>query len=136
MVVEEETGIKDGDRSSDRVDRYNPSFVQPYRVSINIARFIVNSTELSMPNNYWVIDSAADAFITLHKSDLCSYVEQQIGGVKGFGEKVETAYSKRSLTLTDASGNRITLNDVCYVPSSQDHILSLMKFRRDYKADF
>jgi hypothetical protein len=40
------------------------------------------------------------------------------------------------MTLTDVAGNRLTLYDVCYVPESQDRILSLMKFRREHYADF
>ena len=40
------------------------------------------------------------------------------------------------MTLTDIAGNRLTLHDVCYVPESQDRILSLMKFRREHYADF
>src|SRR5204863_8775248 len=31
----------------------------------------------------------------------------------------------RPCTLTDSAGNRITLNNVCYVPGSEDRILSL-----------
>src|SRR5271170_4983551 len=38
--------------------------------------------------------------------------------------------------LTDSVGRRITLDDVNYVPGSQDRILSMMKFRREHKADF
>ena len=59
-----------------------------------------------------------------------------MGQVKGFGGKLTTALGKGSMTLTDTAGNRLTLHDVCYVPESQDRILSLTKFRREHYADF
>jgi hypothetical protein len=64
------------------------------------------------------------------------FMEQKIGEVKGFDGKLETAHSKGSITLTDSAGRRITLDDVCYAPGSQDRILSTIKFRREHKADF
>ena len=56
--------------------------------------------------------------------------------VKGFGGKLETAQGKGSVMLIDSIDNRVILNDVCYASGSQDHILFLMKFRREHKADF
>src|SRR5271155_2315978 len=87
-------------------------------------------------DNDWIVNSAANAYITPFKSDLRLFVEQKIGEVKGFGGKLETAHGKGSITLTDSVGRRITLDDVYYVPGSQDRILSMMKFRREHKADF
>jgi hypothetical protein len=46
------------------------------------------------------------------------------GGGKNHG-KLTTALVKGSMTLTDTAGNRLTLHDVCYVPESQDRILSM-----------
>jgi hypothetical protein len=57
------------------------------------------------------------------------------GGGKNHG-KLTTALRKGSMTLTDIAGNRLTLHDVCYVPESQDQILSMMKFRREHSAHF
>jgi transposase InsO family protein len=107
-------------------------------MSANVTRFIANSSELTPPrnNNTWVVDSAANAYITPFKSDLRFFVEENIGEVKGFGGRLETALGKGSITLTDVAGNKVTLMDVCYVPSSQDRILSLMKFRREHSVDF
>ena len=106
-------------------------------MSANVTRFIANSSELaSSSNNSWIVDSAANAYITPYKSDLRFFVEENIGEVKGFGGKLEMAQGKGSVTLSDAAGNRVTLLNVCYVPSSQDRILSLMKFRREHLVDF
>ena len=49
---------------------------------------------------------------------------------------MKIAQGKDSVILIDAAGNKIILNDVCYVPGSQDRILFLMKFRREHKAKF
>ena len=61
-----------------------------------------------------------NAYITSFKSDLRLFIEQKVGEIKGFGGKLEIAEGKGSVTLTDAAGNRITLNDVYYIPSNQD----------------
>jgi len=104
-----------------------------------VTRFIdINSTEISPPlgDSDWLIDSAANAYTTPFKSDLLFFIEANIGQVKGFSGKLTTALGKGSMTLTDIAGNRLTLHDVCYVPESQDQILSLMEFRREYHAKF
>ena len=132
-----------GSGSSTRTD-FQPSFVPPlYHYSANtlhmiatVTRFIANSSELTTPSNNWIVDSAANAYITPYKSDLRFFVERLIGEVKGFGGKTQMALGTDSVTLTDATGSRITLKDVCYVPGSEDRILSLMKFRREHKTDF
>jgi transposase InsO family protein len=134
-----------GDKGSSRTE-YQPSYVQdPYHYSANtlnliakVTRFIANTSEITSTsiNSNWIVDSAANAYITPFKTDLRFFIEQKIGQVKGFGGKLETAEGKGSVTLTDVAGNRVTLNDVYYVPDSQDRILSMMKFRREYKADF
>jgi hypothetical protein len=116
--------------------KYDPSYVRPYHNSVNVTRFIANSSQVIPTSNSWVIDSAANAYITPFKSDFRFFIEENIGEVRGYGGKLETAYGKGSVTLTDAAGNRITLNDVCYVPSGQDHIISMMKFRREHHAEF
>src|SRR5437762_9287692 len=41
-----------------------------------------------------------------------------------------------SVTLMNVIGNRFILNNVYYVPENKDRILSMMKFRKDHKADF
>lgn len=127
-------GNQDGS-SLIRTDHYNPSFVQPYQMSASVTRFIANSSNPSVSDEHWIFDTAANVYITPYKSDLCSYVEQYIGDVKGFGGKLEIASGRRSFTLMDPRGNRITLNNVCYVPSSQDHIISFMKLRREHKVN-
>jgi hypothetical protein len=77
----------------------------------------------------WIVDSAANAYITSFKNRLNNYVEfPQTVEVKGFGGKLETAYGKGTITLTDFTGHKFTLRDVVYVPESPDQILSLMKF--------
>ena len=135
-------GGNDENNGSSNSQKYQPSFEHPYSLSTNVlnytanvTRFIANSSEIT-PTDDWLIDSAANAFITPYKSDLRFFVEEKIGQVKGFGGKLETAHGKGSVTLTDSAGNRITLKDVCYVPGSQDRIISLMKFRREHSADF
>ena len=40
------------------------------------------------------------------------------------------------MTLTNFAGTRFILKNVCYVPESQDQILSIMKFRTKHKANF
>ena len=40
------------------------------------------------------------------------------------------------IVFTDASGNCLTLHDVCYVLNSQACIFSLMKFRQEHIASF
>jgi len=137
----------DGHRSrQDRSESYKPNFTYPsYPFSsntinhiINVTRLInVNSTEISHSNNNdWLVDSAANAYCTPYKSDLRSYVETEVGKVKGFGGTLTTAVGKGSMTLIDPRGYRLTLHDVCYCPQSQDRIISLMKFRREHHVDF
>ena len=41
-----------------------------------------------------------------------------------------------SVILTDIFDNRLILNNVCYVSDSEDRIISMMKFRREYKIEF
>src|SRR5204862_7468133 len=48
----------------------------------------------------------------------------------------QDAYSQGSIILTDSRGNEEILEHVVYVPNSPDHILSLMKFRREHSTDF
>ena len=101
-------------------------------------RLIVNSTETEHRDPHaWIVDSAANAYITPFKEKLHNYHEftNQVR-VKGFAGKTELARGTGSITLTDRSGKRITLKDVVYVPESPDQILSLMKLRRERNADF
>jgi hypothetical protein len=71
-----------------------------------------------------------------HKSDLRFFVEKTVGEVKGFDGKAQMALGIGSVALMDATGNRIILHDVCYVPGIENRILSMMKFRKDHKTDF
>jgi hypothetical protein len=103
-----------------------------------VARLIeTNSTEISTtdPDN-WIVDSGANAFITPYKSDLRFYVETKVGKVKGFTGNLMNVVGKGSMTVADPSGNRLTLHNVCYCPSSQYRILSFMKFRREFSLKF
>ena len=106
------------------------------KMVVTVTRFIANSSELTTSSNSWIVDSAANAYITPYKSDLRFFIEKTIGEVKGFGGKKQMALGIGSVTLTDAIGNRLILNNVCYVPGSEDRIISMMKFRREHKTDF
>ena len=104
---------------------------------ITVTHFIANSSELTTSsNNSWIVDSAANAYIMPYKSDLRFFIENAIGEVKGFSGKKQMALGIGSVTLTEATSNRLILNNVCYVPSSEDRIISMMKFRREHKTDF
>jgi hypothetical protein len=136
-----------GSRQS-RSESYQPNFTQPFPYSANTINHIVNVTRFidinsmdtdishSIGDSDWLVDSAANAYTTPFKSDLRFFIEANIGQVKGFGGKLTTARGKGSMTLTDPAGNRLTLHDVCYVPESQDRILSMMKFRIEQKTSF
>ena len=125
-------------RDKDSFDRsYQPSFSRPY--TVQIACLVVSSAEIqstASPND-WVIDSAANCFITPFKDTLRNYVDfKEPVIVKGFKGRTEIATGKGSVTLFDATGNRLTLDDIVYVDGSPDQILSLMKLRREYAVDF
>ena len=124
-------------RESDR--RYQPSFSRPYQMSAKVTRLIANNTELEparIPHE-WIVDSAANAYITSFRNTLYNYVEfTKTKNVKGFGGKKEKAYGQGSIILTDSKGYEEILEGVVYVPDSPDQILSLMKFRREHSADF
>ena len=49
---------------------------------------------------------------------------------------MQTAVGISSITLMDAFDNCIILNNVCYVPASEDRILSMMKFKKEHQANF
>ena len=152
-------GGNNGKQSRFRSDSYQPNLSQPYphcsypysantiNHIVKVTRFVANSSAVnsSMANSEitdsfhtkdWLIDSAANAYITPYKNDLRFYIEEDIGEIKGFGGAVTRALGKGSMTLTDVTGNRLILHNVCYVSESQDRILSLMKFRREHSADF
>ena len=69
----------DGKKGSSRTE-YQPSFAPPYRYSTNtlnliikVTHFIANLSQIDVPsnnNNSWIIDLAANAYITPFKSDL------------------------------------------------------------------
>jgi hypothetical protein len=118
---------------------YQPNFNKPRDFSVNTMRLIVNSTAAEQARDpcAWIVDSAANAYITPFKEMLHNYQEftNQVR-VKGFAGKTELARGTGSITLTDRSGKQITLKEVVYVPESPDQILSLMKLRREQNADF
>ena len=119
---------------------YQPNFNKPRNFSVNTMRLIVNSTTAepeSRDPHAWIVDSAANAYITPFREKLHNYREftNQVR-VKGFAGKTKLARGTGSITLTDRSGKQITLKDVVYVPESPDQILSLMKLRREEQADF
>jgi hypothetical protein len=127
----------DGSRQS-RSESYQPGFSFPsYPSSVNVTLIEANSsTEISTDPDDWIVDSGANAFITPYKSDLRYYVEAKVGQVKGFTGKQTNVIGKGSMTVTDPNGNRLTLHNVCYCPSSQYRILSFMKFRRECRLNF
>src|SRR5271170_8137406 len=109
-------------------------------------QFIANVTRLSVRNiqivrtsdlSAWIVDSAANAFITPFKERVHNYRHfKEDVQVKGFDAKPEMAVGSGSITSTDNCGNRLTLNGVVYVPQCTEQILSLMKLQRLYGADF
>jgi transposase InsO family protein len=118
---------------------YQPNF-NNRQFTANVTRMAANNTQMARPKadpSAWIIDSAADAFITPFKERLRNYrsFEEEVE-VKGFAGKLEMAIGFGSLTLTDHQGNRQTLNDVVYVPDAEDQILSMMKLRELYQAGF
>jgi len=116
---------------------YQPNFNRSF--SVNTTRLIVHTmkTDHTSDPRSWIIDSAANAYITPFKEKLHDYREfTDRVEVKGFAGKIQTAKGSGSITLIDAIGKRITLKDVVYVPESPDQILSLMKLRRERKAGF
>ena len=108
-------------------------------MSTTVTRFLAHSTQIEPAHDphKWIVDSAANAYITSFKNTMHNYVEfPQIKTVKGFGGKQENAYGQGSIILTDPRGNENIFEDIVYVPESPDQILSLMKFRRQHSADF
>src|SRR5271170_1104551 len=118
---------------------YQPNFSNR-QFTANVTRMSANNTQMARTKtdpSAWIIDSAADAFITPFKERLRNYRSfQDEVEVKGFAGKKEMAIGYGSLTLTDDQGNRQTLNDVVYVPDAEDQILSMMKLREQYDAGF
>ena len=126
-----------GSKQSDRP--YQPNFVPPYQMSVRVTRLIANNTEIESTRDphKWIVDSAANAYITSFKNILHNYFDfAETKNVKGFGGKKEKAYGQGSIILSDSEGHEETLEEVVYVPESPDQILSLMKFRREHSADF
>src|SRR5579859_6095309 len=118
-----------------------------YQPNFNNRQFIANVTRLSVnhvqtahtsaDSSTWIMDSAANAFITPFKERLhsCHQFKEKVQ-VNGFGGKPEVAVGSGSITLMDSYGNRQTLNDVVYIPECTEQILSLMKLWRLYGAGF
>ena len=126
--------------STNFTSSYQPSFKKPRDFSVNTTRLIVNSTAAEAEHrdpHAWIVDSAANAYITPFKEMLYNYREftNQVR-VKGFAGKTDLARGTGTIMLTDHTGKGITLKDVVYVPESPDQILSLMKLRREQSADF
>jgi hypothetical protein len=128
--------VSNHQQSTDRT--YQPSFIRPYPRSAQVVGLVVNSTEMQTPDPYnWVVDSAANCYITPYVDTLRNYVEflkPEI--VRGFKGRMEEAIGKGSVTLFDSAGNRLTLDDVVYVQDTSDQIFSLMKFRREKSGGF
>ena len=59
-----------------------------------------------------------NAYITSFRSDFNLFKAENIGQVKGFGNRLETAQGKGSVILTDSADNRETLHNVAFVPES------------------
>ena len=117
---------------------YQPNF-NNRQFTANVTRLSVNNTQIARTSDpsAWIMDSAANAFITPFKERLHNYRQfKEEVQVKGFDGNPEMAVGSGSITLTDHRGNRLTLNDVVYVPGCTEQILSLMKLRRLYGADF
>src|SRR5436305_5826212 len=120
---------------------YQPSFNRPRDFTATVTRLIVNTAEAEANHKgdteAWIVDTAANAYITPYKEKLQNYCEftNRIR-VKGFAGKMQLARGTGTITLTDDTGKRVTPKDVVYVPESPDQILSLIKLRRLQKANF
>ena len=96
-------------------------------MTATVTRFLANSTQTEPAHDphKWIVDSAANAYITSFKNTLHNYVEfEQAKSVKGFGGKQENAYGQGSIILTGSRGNEEVIEDVVYVPESPEQILS------------
>ena len=117
-------------RQSNSDVEYQPNFTRhTYSPYAKVTRFIANISEIQPHSTQdpfdWIVDSTANAYITSFKNHLQNYTEfSETLEVKGFGGRPETAYGQGSITLTDATGKKITLGDVVYVPDAQDQIIS------------
>src|SRR5436190_14964907 len=140
LTLKRENREAEANNQHSNSSNYQPNFNRPRQFTANVTRLIVNNTEVQQTRDPhdWIIDSAANAYITPFKERLHNYREYPNQGVrvKGFAGKTETARGKGTMTLTDNAGNRLTLKDVVYVPESPDQILSLIKLRRENLADF
>src|SRR5437762_8511977 len=117
---------ENGDNGSKQSDRpYQPSFSRPYQMSAKVTHLIANNTEIepAKETHKWIVNSAANAYITSFKNSLHNYVDfTEMKNVKGFGGKKEKAYGQGYIILTDSNGYEETLEDVVYVPNSPDQI--------------
>jgi reverse transcriptase-like protein/integrase-like protein/Pol polyprotein/LTR polyprotein gag-polypeptide-like protein len=132
-------------RLNGRYGDYRPNFNRQNQPNFNghftadVTRMSVRSTQVRHTSDpyAWIIDTAANAFITPFKNRLQNYRDFNEGvQVAGFNGKPEIAKGFGSITLTDRNNSTITLNDVVYVPECPDQIISLMKLRREYRATF
>ena len=77
-------------------------------MSATVTCFLAHSIQIEPGHDphKWIVDSAANAYITSFKNTLHNYVEfPQVKTVKGFGGKQENAYGQGSIILTDSRGN-------------------------------
>ena len=103
---------------------------------ITMICFIANSSELTIFFNSWIINSAVNAYITSYKSNLRFFIEKSINEIKDFAEKKQMTIGIDSVILTNVFDNRFILNNICYIPDNENRIISMMKFRREYKIKF
>ena len=71
-------------------------------------------------SNNWIIDSAANAYITSFKSDLRLFIEQKVEEIKDFDNKLEIIQDKDLIILINIIDNRIIFNDIYYILDNQD----------------
>src|SRR5271155_3300437 len=87
---------------------YQPNFNRQF--TTNVTRLSVNNVQLARTSDpsAWIVDSAANAFITPFKERLHNYrhYKEEVQ-VKGFDGKPEVAVGSGSITLTDHRGNRL-----------------------------
>ena len=70
--LEEQGG--NGPRQSDRP--YQSNYSHPYQMSLKVTRLIANTTEIEPERdpNKWIVESAANAYITSFKNTLQNYI--------------------------------------------------------------
>ena len=142
LILKKETHETESDNQHTNTSNYQSNYQSNFNhhpFNAQITRLIVNNIEIQHNNSQdWIIDSAANVYITSFKENLHNYREysNQNVQIKEFVDKAEIVRGKGIIILTNIADNRFILKDVVYNPENPDQILSLMKLRREKQADF